>query len=134
MFVQWNDAYCVFILCIYFVYVYYSLSLLTNCPDTSGDTSAGNCEFNIVYQFSSLKKNRTDGRVAWGSLADLGKITQPSLSLSCEHVDLNLNRQHQESTPLTDTWVCVRDRRKALEFTITTRKMFKTGDIISIYR
>ena len=31
-------------------------------------------------------------------LADLGKITQPSLSLSCEHVDLNLNRQHKEFT------------------------------------
>lgn len=30
--------------------------------------------------------------------ADLGKITQPGLSLSCEHVDRNLNRQHKEFT------------------------------------
>ena len=36
-------------------------------------------------------------------LADIGKITQPSESLSCEHVDLNLNQQHLESTPLTET-------------------------------
>ena len=31
-------------------------------------------------------------------LAYLGKITQPFLSLSCEHVDRNLNRQHKEFT------------------------------------
>lgn len=31
-------------------------------------------------------------------LVDLGKITQPVLSLSCEHVNHNLNRQHKEFT------------------------------------
>ena len=64
-------------------------------------------------------------------LADIGKITQPSESLSCEQVDLNLNQQHLESTPLTETWGLCQRSEESFAMQIPTASSIIPGVFIN---